>query len=146
MPWLRPPPSFRSRQPAAHLSFEDAERHGAVLEELVVEGAHVEGWSQRALGLVAQILDGELADLVAERLPRPRHVADDLALGVVARSAEVVDGLLPRPLSLVQPDVDHQACGAEQLGIQHVETSARCGIQAERYAQALRVERPALAE
>src|SRR5438477_12881524 len=132
--------------PALHLGLEHRQRQGAVAKELVVEGAEVERGAQRRLGLPSQRQDLELADLVAKRLAGPRHVALDLALVVGRRSAQVVDGLLARPALGMKTDVDDQPRGAEQLGPQHPEPVRAIGVDAQIRAQALRVERPALAE
>src|SRR5947209_383381 len=132
--------------PALHLRLQDAERHPTILQQRVVEIAEVERRAQRRLGLPSQAQDLELADLVAERLAGPRHVALHLTLGVLTRAAEVGDGPFPRPAFGVEADVDDEALGAEPLGPQHVQAVVAIAVRSELDAEAFRVERPALAE
>ena len=50
---------------------QEAQRDGALLQDGVVEGAHVKLSGQAALGFGAQLSDFELAKLVGQRLARP---------------------------------------------------------------------------
>src|SRR5262245_55776928 len=59
---------FVSRDPAVDLLLEHVERHRAVAQHLVVERGELELRAQRLLGLLAQLDDLELADLVGQRL------------------------------------------------------------------------------
>src|SRR5882724_412910 len=132
--------------PALHLRLQDAERHPTILQQRVVEIAEVERGAQRRLGLPPQAQDLELADLVAERLAGPGHVALHLALCAFTPAAEVGDGLLARPALGVQPDVDDEALRAEQLGPQHAQAVVAIAVRSQLEAEALGVERPALAK
>src|SRR4051812_14541614 len=60
--------------------FEQVERQGAAVEDLVVEGADVELGSKFFFRAVTKLTDLELAQLVAERLRGPRDVAVGLSL------------------------------------------------------------------
>src|SRR5438552_1209976 len=82
---LRGRPCLTDLDPAVHLGLQHRQRQGAVAEELVVEGSDVERGAQRRLGPPPQGQDLQLADLVAERLAGPRHVALDLPLVVGRR-------------------------------------------------------------
>src|SRR5262249_40663827 len=57
--------------PIAHQLLEDIERHRAVPQHHVVVLANIEARPELLLGLRAQLLNLELADLVRERLPGP---------------------------------------------------------------------------
>src|SRR5438132_1506675 len=61
-------------------------------------------------------------------------------------AAEMADGLLAGPAFGVQPDVDDEAFGTEQLRPQHAQTVVAIAVHAELGAEAFGVERPALAE
>ena len=122
----------------------------AAAEELVVEGAHVEPVAQRLLGLGAQRLDPELADLVRQRLARPGDVAVDLVVDVEIALAgvllEVVDRLVARPLERVHAGVDHQAHRAPHVVVQLADLREVVLVQAEVVAELLAVQRPAFDE
>ncbi len=68
--------------------FEQNERHWPVVDQCVVELVDVELCPQRRGGPLAQVLDSQLAELVAECLAWPDDVAvdfrDDLAFGETA--------------------------------------------------------------
>src|SRR6185503_6050105 len=72
-----------------HSVFEDGQRHRAERENCVVESALVELRPERRLGLLAQLEDGQLAELVGERLSRPADVAVDLGLHLMLRQCRV---------------------------------------------------------
>src|SRR5439155_2114687 len=132
--------------PALHLRLQNAERHPAVFEQRVVEITQVERCAQRRLGLPPHAQDLELANLVAERLTGPGHVALRLTLRILTRAAEIGDGPFARPALGVEPDVDDETLGPEQLRPQHAEAVVAIAVHAELGAEAFGVERPALAE
>ncbi len=96
----------------------------------------------------AQREDLELADLVRARLPRPHHVALDLAHhggGVHAGVGDHVrDRALAGPALAVDAGVHHQPRGAEQLGLQRAERVGRGRVEALLEREVLGVQRPAL--
>jgi xanthosine utilization system XapX-like protein len=138
------------RDPAIDLAFQHGQRHRAVLQHFGVELAHVELRAQFLLGLGAQLLDLQLADLVSQRLPRPGDVALRLggglgiALGRVV--AHVLDHLLARPALAVQARVGDQADRTPQLVLQVAEVVVRIGVHAQRLAQRFGVQAPTFAE
>ncbi len=102
---------------------------------------------QRFGGALAQFGDLERADLVAQRLARPHHVAFDLALGqrfrIPQRIAVILDRLLARPALGVHAGVDHQPRRAQHLVVQVAEIIFRLVEQAHLLAQRFRIQRPA---
>src|SRR5258706_9688782 len=105
--------------------------------------------AERPRGSLAQLLDLERADLVAERLPGRGHVALDVVLRGLFRAAErlapIGDGFLARPPLVVQAGVDDEARGAHELGGEVSRVRIRILVEAHLLAERLGVERPALA-
>ncbi len=66
--------------PGLGAGVEQVEGQRSSAEDLVVEGADVELWPEFLLGAGAEFAEFELADLIGERLSRPRDVAVDLGL------------------------------------------------------------------
>src|SRR6202012_5443014 len=99
------------------------------------------------LGLVARILDGELAEVIAERLAGPGDVTVDLGLNLVIGErgvlAEVLLGLFAGPSLGVDAGVDDQAGGAPGLVAEHAEGLVGSLVDAHLGAEAFAVERPA---
>ena len=98
-------------------------------------------------GARAQLQELQLADLVGERLARVGDVAvdlvDDVGLGLGRVRHEVVDGLLARPVHVVDAGVDDEAHGAPQVVGELPEARVRILVEAEVVAEPLGVERPA---
>src|SRR5437868_7184398 len=69
--------------PRSHSHLQHVDRQGAAKQHCVVELPHVEAFTQRFLRFAAQCTQAQLADLVAERLTRPRDVALQFRLDVV---------------------------------------------------------------
>src|SRR6185295_4998358 len=110
------------RDPAVDPRLQHVERQGAGAEHLVVEPAHVEARAELLLLPLAQLEDLELPDLVAERLPRPDHVAVGLAmhLDLIDRRVvvEELHDLVARPVLRMHAGVDDEADGAQHLVLQ----------------------------
>src|SRR3546814_8725087 len=91
----------------------------AAAEYRVVEAADVEAVAQFGLGLPAQLLDPDHADLVGRGLARIDQVALDLGLDRRVRhravGAEIVHRLLLGPALGVHAGVHHQADRAPHL-------------------------------
>src|SRR5436190_1861924 len=130
------------RDPLLHHPHEHIQRHRARAQHDVVELLQRELRPQLALGLGAELEDLQHADLVRARLPR--H--DDVALHFLGWDA-VVDRLLARPVLGVEAGVDHQAAGAEELGVELAKVTLHITVvPPELGRELLGVERPALGE
>ena len=116
-------------------------------EHLVVELAQVEPAAVALGELTAERFDRALAELVGERLARPRDVAVRLdrrvGRGQPGRQEEV-DRLLAAPAERVEPRVDDEPGGSPGLGVEHPEALALGTEQAHLVREPLRVEAPAL--
>src|SRR5262249_56024484 len=72
-------------EPAVHARFQQVERQGSAVQDLVMERLEVETRPELRLGAFAQLADLQLSHFVGQRLPRPGDVpgrlplADDLA-------------------------------------------------------------------
>ena len=112
LPRLRP-------DPGVDPVFEHRQRHRSQCQDRIVEGALVELRPELRLGFGAQPADGQLAELVGQRLSRPADVAVDLGLDLMLRqrgvAREIVDRLLARPAVAMDAGVDHQPRGAPHL-------------------------------
>src|SRR5581483_7028219 len=71
--------------PVRHEALEHIQRHGAVGQDHVVEGADVKTLAQALLRSRPQFLDLEFADLVRQRLTGPAGIAVDLRFNAVPR-------------------------------------------------------------
>src|SRR5579859_3924283 len=71
------------RDPAVHDDVEHRQGHGAVLQDHVVEPLDVELRPELLLGVLAQLLDVDLAHHVGERLAWPGDVAVHLGVDVL---------------------------------------------------------------
>src|SRR5205807_6345868 len=126
-----------------------------------VERLQVERGARTRARLLSDGEPGSLADLVADRLPRPAQVAIDLAPQEVLRLMAMLDGegqhqlrrpRLRRVVALVRgdlqsnmhTDVDHDAHGAEGLCPEHPELVGWILQVPELTHQTLGVEGPAL--
>ena len=81
------------------LVLEHLQRQRAGIEHLLVELADVEFRAERGLGFVAQAADGQLAELVGERLAGDGDVALDLGSRVGLRFARVGQEIVDRPIA-----------------------------------------------
>ncbi|HXV36847.1 MAG TPA: hypothetical protein VEC18_06850 [Myxococcota bacterium] len=115
-----------------------------------MERAQLEALAELRFCELAQAPDLEHPEHVGGRLARPRDVAIDFGLDVAGRPGRVgehvVDRLLARPAQGVQSAVDDEARGASGLIGEHADLVERPRVEAELVREALRVERPALAE
>ena len=75
--------------PMLDVRLQQAQRDRALLQDGVVEGAHVKLAAEPALGFGAQLADFELAKLVGQRLARPHDVAINLDRDVLIGLASV---------------------------------------------------------
>src|SRR5258708_5673106 len=84
-------PSMRGLgvDPMLDVRLQQAQRNRALLQDGVVEGAHVKLAGEPALGFGAQLSDFELAKLVGQRLARPHDVAINLDRDVLIGLASV---------------------------------------------------------
>src|SRR6516225_5897009 len=130
----RPPPGAsgrgaHARDPFVHQLLEQREWHATILENHRVEILQVESRSERRARLRAQREDLELTHLVGARLSGIGHVALDLGGDLAPRQPggvdHVVDRLLARPVLGMEPRVDHQACGPQQLELETAEITPR---------------------
>src|SRR5712692_11891667 len=137
-------------EPMLDVRLEEAQRDGALLQHGIVEGTDAELSGEAALGFGAQFADFELAEFVGQRLPGPHDVAIHLNRNVLIGLAGVVleklDGLLARPAHRVHASVDHEAHGAPHFVAELPELRVRIGVEANVFAEALAVERPAFDE
>src|SRR5436305_4755322 len=117
---------------------------------MVVEGAQVEARPELFFGVAPQLLDLELAHLVAGHGPRLDDVAVDLVLDLVLGPGRILpavpDRLLAGPPHGMEAGVDHQADRPPDLGREPAEAGVGVAIEAELAPQALGVEPPALGE
>jgi hypothetical protein len=133
--------------PGGDSGVEDVEGQCAGVNDLIVEGAEIEFWPQCFFGAGAEFEDFELTQLVAESLRGPRDVA--IALGVdggvveTGVGVEVVDHLLAGPVLGVDAGVDDEANATEDVGFKAAEVGVRILIEADVFAEVLRVESPA---
>ena len=101
-----------------------------------MEFADVELGPERRLRLVAQAADGQLADLVGERLARNGDVALDLGGGVGLRLSRIVEHVLDRlvagPTLGMDAGVDDQPHRAQHLVVQIAEALIGVGVHAHR--------------
>ena len=103
--------------------------------------------AERRLRLVAKAADGQLADLVGERLARgwrcsarPRR----WRRSSIPRIFEhVLDRLVAGPTFGMDAGVDHEAHRAKHLVVQIAEALVGVGVHLHRVAEGFRVERPA---
>ena len=110
-------------------------------------------WSNFApellLGFPAMAADLDFAQLVRERLPRPRDVAfdlgRDLVLGQRRTRAQILHRLLARPAELVDARVDDETARAPHLVRQPPEVLVRRFVDAHHGAEPLGVQPPAFA-
>src|SRR5215469_10916267 len=105
--------------PRVDARVKHVERQRAAAQHFVMEAANVELPAQLFPGPLAQLKDLQLAELIAQGLRRPGHVAVSLALylglvnaGVVV---EVIHHLLARPVLVMEAGIDHKADGAQQI-------------------------------
>ena len=105
--------------------------------------------AQRHLRLVARLPDGHLAEIVRERLARPRDVAVHFGLDLVVGEGRVVPQellrLLARPALRVDAGIHHQPRGAPRLVAQHAEGLVGRVIHTHLRAQPFAIKRPAFA-
>src|SRR6476659_8451660 len=108
-----------------------------------------EAAAERPLGLRAEPKEGELPDLVSERLARNGDVALDLGDHLGAAHAAIVEHVLNRliagPVLGMDAAVDDEAHRAKHLVIEAAEALIGVGLHAELVPQSLGIERPALA-
>src|SRR6266550_1297762 len=122
----------RARRPesAAQSSSEEDERENDAGAQGDVKAADIEVRAELLGGPRAELAHLQLAELVAARLRRPGDVSISLGLdgwfvdGV--RFAHELDHLIAAPSHAVDPGVDHQTDGAEELRAQT--TVVRAGI------------------
>src|SRR6266404_4767358 len=133
--------------PMLDMRLEEAQRHGALLQDGIVEGAYVELGPKAALSFDAQLANLELAEFVGQRLPRPDDVAIDFDGDVLIRLAGVVleklDGLLARPAHRMHARVHHQAHRAPHFVAELPEFRVRISVEPDIFAKPLAVQRPA---
>src|SRR6202158_527063 len=135
-------------EPMLDMRLKEAQRHGALLQDGVVEGADVEFGGEAALGFGAQLADFELAELVGEGLAGPDNVAidfdGDVLIGLAGVVLEKLDGLLARPVHRVHPGVDHQPHRAPHFVAELAKFGVRIGVQPDVFAEPFAIQRPAL--
>src|SRR6185295_3117474 len=112
----RPPARRRCqsvRHPGLDARVQEVERQLAVAQQVVVEGAQVEGRPELALGVGAQLADLQLSELVGRHGARAVDDAVHLVLDLVRAPCRVrgviVDRLLARPSPVVDSGVDDEA-------------------------------------
>ena len=118
-----------------HELLQHPERHRPERQQPVVEGTEVEGGTGASAGLLPDLPDLQLADLVGQGLAGPGDVAVDLVLDLVAGERRVLlhvlDGLGPAPALVVHAGVNHQAGTAQGVVIEPAEDGVRVGVQAD---------------
>src|SRR3569623_2582985 len=114
-----------------------------------MEAPLVELRPERRFRLRTKAANGQLAELVGERLAGPANVAVNLGLHLVLRqrrvAGEVIDRLLSRPAVAVDAGVDHQPRRAPHLVAQLPELLVWRPVDAELVAEPFAVAAPALA-
>ncbi len=122
-------------------------RQAAIGEHGIVKRAQIKIIAQRLLGLLTQIDDGQLANLVRQCLTRPGNVAIDLGAHIQQRQrgvgGQIILRLFARPAHGVDAGVDDQPAGAPHFVAEAAEVIIRGLINAHFHAQFLGVQRPA---
>src|SRR6266478_2992093 len=135
-------------EPMLDMWLKEAEGDSALLQDGVMERADAEFGGEAALGFGAQLADFELAEFVGQRLAGPDDVAvdfdGDVLIGLAGVLLEKLNGLVARPVHRMHPSVDHQAYRAPHLVAELAEFRVWIGVQADVFAEALAVQRPAL--
>src|SRR5580658_11286817 len=91
----------RTGQPTVHFGLENIQRHGAVVQEFRMKGAHIESRPQTLFGALAQALEHSSAHGARQRLAgQCDHLVDRVAQArLIERhlSAQVNERLIARP-------------------------------------------------
>ena len=97
--------------------------------------------TQFLFGTFPQLLNLKFADLIGQRLPRPRNIAVHFAGSAVFRGGdvfqEVVDGLFPCPVLIVHAGVYHQTHCSPYLIAECPKMNIRIVIQPQLIAEGL---------
>src|SRR5262245_5346488 len=105
--------------PAVHFCFEQNEWQGAVFEQFIMKGPDIESCAEGLFRPRSDLNDLQLADFVAERLPRQRDITINLETGATFAAAggfdDKFDGLRAAPAFAMQPDIDDQPHGAKEF-------------------------------
>ena len=109
-----------------------------------MESPKVELWSKLLLRKGPQLQNFDLSQLVPEGLGGPRNIAIHFSLlpgAVVFR--KILHGLLARPALPVQTGVHNQTHSTEHLALQPAQFARGAFVEADLFAELLRIERPA---
>src|ERR1700733_707035 len=142
--------SLRLGQPSVDVRLQNVEGNGAGLQHGVVEFADVECRALLLLGFRSQLSNFELAELVREGLTGPDDVAidfdGDVLIGFAGIVFEKLNRLFPAPAHRVHPGIDDEADRAPHLVRQLAEFRIRIFEEAELFAEAFGIQRPAFDE
>ena len=112
-----------------------------------MEFTNVITFSELFFGDAAKAQDFQHSDLVGRGLTGKDDVAvngvDRVAFRVRGVFHQIIDGLLTRPLLMVQAGINDEATGAPQLHRQPSKVGIRVGVEAELQREVLGVESPA---
>src|ERR1035441_102230 len=113
------------RDEAVDAGRQHRDGHRAEFQHRVVEGANIEFCTERLLRLGPSLENGVLAEIVGQRLRRPRNVSVNLSLNLMFRKrgvlAEVADGSVAAPALRMNSGIDHETGGAPDLIVEHSE-------------------------
>src|SRR5437773_104213 len=142
-------PSAIARDPVVDALLQHRQRQRTIVDECIVKSTNIETFAKRRLRLGSQGLDLELTYLVGQRLARPYVIPIDLRNGRCIGDSGIVDQIADRllacPPERMNTGIHDKPAGAKHLRGQVAELRIGIAIEPQLFAEAFRIERPALA-